>query len=120
MKILILYIVSIVLWSLADGFRDDGHKKTGHLLRALSFGVLLVVPYFYVSGIGWCLASYICLHVSLFDIIYNIKRKLPVTYHGTTNYWDIIMNLFNPPAWAELFGRVVILFTGVMMAIQNL
>jgi len=122
MKILILYIVSIGLWAIADAERDNGNKHIGHFLKAFMVLFILVVPYYYSGQIEWQLISYLLIHVSLFDVIYNLSRRpvLPITYHGTTGWWDNFMNLLNPPTWAELFGRVVILFTGVMMAIQNL
>jgi hypothetical protein len=122
MRILILYIASILLASIGDGLMDAGHKMIAHSAEALSVLALLIIPFVheYKGGWGWYIAAYICLRIGMFDMAYNIAAGLPITYHGTTSLWDMFVGLFNPPVITEIFGRVVFLFTGVMIAIQQI
>jgi hypothetical protein len=121
MRILILYTVSILLAAVADGCMDSGVKIAGHSLEAVSVLALLIIPFVhkYQGGWAWYIVAYICLRVGAFDLVYNITAGLPLTYHGTTSLWDMFLSLFNPPAIAELFGRAVFLFAGIMIAIQQ-
>jgi hypothetical protein len=118
--ILILIILSILLAATGDGFNDSDRKTVGHVLRALSVLSLLLVPLYYTGGFGWLIAAYILLRVGLFDITYNIVRKLPICFIGTTSLWDKFVMLFNPPCWAMLFGRIMCIFAGTIIIIQNL
>jgi len=122
MRILILYIVSIILASVADGCIDEGFKIVGHSAETVSIAALLVIPFVhkYIKGWGWYIVAYLCLRVGSYDLIYNAVRVLPVTYHGSTSLWDIVLMGFNPPVIAELFGRAVFLFAGVMIPIQKI
>jgi hypothetical protein len=122
MRILIIYTVSILLAAVADGCMDTGVKMAGHSLESLSILALLIVPFIqkYRGGWGWYIAAYLCLRVGMFDLAYNIAAGLPLTFHGTTSLWDGFVQAFNPPMWAELFGRAVFLFAGVMIAIQQI
>lgn len=122
MRVLVVYLVSIVLAALADGCMDGGMKMVGHSTEALSVLALLILPFIhrYRDGWGWYLLAYICLRIGMFDLIYNVTRGLPLTYHGVTSLWDALLGWFNPPMWAELFGRAIFLFTGVMIPLQNI
>jgi hypothetical protein len=118
--ILILYILNILLGASGDALNDSNRKTVGHVLRALSVLSLLLVPLYYTEGFEWLIASYILLRVGLFDVTYNITRKLPICLIGTTSLWDKFVMLFNPPCWAMLFGRIMCIFAGTMIIIQNL
>lgn len=122
MRILILYIVSIILAAVADGCIDEGFKIVGHSAETISIAVLLIIPFVhkYIKGWGWYIVAYLCLRVGAFDLVYNAVRVLPITYHGSTSLWDIVLMGFNPPVIAELFGRAVFLFVGIMIPIQKI
>ena len=122
MRILILYIASIILAAVADGCIDEGFKITGHSAETISIFVLLIVPFIqkYKGGWGWYIAAYLFLRIGMFDLFYNLVAGNAITYHGETSFWDIFCRLFNPPVIAELFGRAIFLFTGIMIPIQNI
>ena len=122
MRILILYTVSIVLAAVADGLMDAGGKITAHSLEAVSVLALLVVPFVHKhrGGWGWYIAAYLCLRIGLFDPMYNLAAGNELFFHGTTSLWDMLTGAFNPPVVAELFGRAVFAFAGVMIAIQQI
>jgi len=122
MRIMILYIVSIILAAVADGYVDEGYKIIGHSAESLSVLMLLIVPFIqkYRGGWVWYIVAYLCLRIGGFDLIYNMIRGLPITFHGSTSLWDIVFMEFNPPVIAELFGRAILLFAGIMIPIQNI
>jgi hypothetical protein len=122
MRILITYTVAIVLAALADGWMDNDMKTIAHLAEALSVLVLLIIPFIhkYRGGWGWYIAAYLCLRIGLFDPMYNLAAGNELFFHGTTSLWDMFTGALNPPVVAELFGRAVFLFAGVMIAIQQI
>ena len=122
MKIMILYIISIILAAIADACMDSGGKLIGHSAETISIFVLLIVPFIqkYKGGWGWYIAAYLFLRIGMFDIIYNLVAGNAITYHDITSFWGMILGLFNPPVIAELFGRAILLFAGIMIPIQNI
>ena len=116
--ILTLYILSILFGASSDAFNDKGKKSLGHVLEALELFSLLLVPLWYTDGFGWLIASYMLLRIGLFDIVYNIVRGNTLCFHGTSSLWDRFLNMFNPPCWAEMVGRIILTFAGIMMIIQ--
>jgi len=119
---MILYTVSILLAAIGDACMDSGGKLIGHSAETVSIFILLIVPFIqkYKGGWGWYIAAYLFLRIGMFDIVYNITRGLPTTYHDITSFWGMILGLFNPPVIAELFGRAIFLFAGIMIPIQNI
>jgi len=122
MRVLLIYLIAIVLAALSDGWMINDMKVIGHSAEAISILALLVLPFIheYKGGWGWYLASYVFLRVGMFDMVHNLAAGLPILYHGTTSLWDFVAMKFNPPLWAEMFGRVLFLFTGIMIPIQNI
>ena len=122
MKIMILYIISIILAAIADACMDSGGKLIGHSAETISIFVLLIVPFIqkYKGGWGWYIAAYLFLRIGMFDIIYNLVAGNAITYHDITSFWGMILGLFNPPVIAELFGRAVFLFAGIIIPLQNI
>jgi len=122
MRILIIYTVSILLAAIADACMDSGGKLIGHSAETVSIFILLIVPFVqkYKGGWGWYIAAYLFLRIGMFDIVYNITRGLPITYHDITSFWGMILGLFNPPVIAELFGRAIFLFAGIIIPIQQI
>lgn len=122
MRILIIYIASIVLAAFADGCMDTGVKLVSHFAESASIALLLIIPFIhrYRGGWGWYIAAYLFLRFGMFDLVYNITSGNAITYHGGTSFFDNIFNAFNPPVIAELFGRAIFLFAGIMIPLQNI
>ena len=113
--ILLLYISSLIFEAWSDAFRSKGKKW--HWQKAGIFAPLLVVPMFYSD---WLLVLvYVLLRVAVFDILFNAFAGNYLDYKGD-DWWGRILKKFNPPLAAELFGRAVILFGAIMIAIQQL
>jgi hypothetical protein len=122
MRILILYLISIILAAIGDGFMDAGYKMIAHLSEALSILALLSVPFIqpYRGGWGWYIVAYLCLRIAIFDPLYNFAAGQELFYHGTTSLWDMFTGALNPPVAAEIFGRLVFLFAGIIIPIQQI
>jgi len=124
MKTLIIFLSAIILAAIGDGCMDSGFKVIGHSAESISILILLLIPFLHhqkrIGTIGWYLAAYILIRAGVFDLVYNIVRGLPLTYHGTTSIWDMFVGLFNPPMAAELIGRILLIFAGSIISIQNL
>lgn len=123
MKIIILFLVVIIFDAMGDALNDSDRKGIGHLLQTIVIGLLLMSPFFVsitIDVAGWYLASFICLRIALFDITYNLTRKLPWNYIGSTSLWDKIRMSFMPPAGMEIFGRLIFLIAGISMIINEL
>ena len=115
--IAILIIISVIFEAWMDGFHSRG--KEWHLQKIGVILPLLFISFFYDSGIGWLITSFIFVRIGLFDILNNAFAKRKINYRGD-NWWDKFVDKFNPPLIAELFGRAVFLFSGIMMTIQQL
>lgn len=123
MKIILLFVSVILLDAIGDSMNDSNRKGIGHLLQAIVIGLLLLSPFFIdinLEVIGWYLAAYICLRISLFDITYNLTRKLPWNYVGNTSLWDRGRKLFSAPGGTEIFGRLIFLIAGIGIIINQL
>lgn len=91
-----LFIVVLIAFdALADATRDD-KKKLSHILQALFVLSALILAIIYPGDSLQDAIVFIILYsinrIFLFDIIYNIARKLPLDYIGSTSYWDIVIN----------------------------
>lgn len=123
MKIILLFLLVILLDAIGDALNDSRRKGIGHLLQAIYVGLLLLSPFYIniaIEVIGWYLTAYICLRIALFDITYNLTRKLPWNYIGKTSLWDRVRMSFMPPPRMEIFGRLIFLIAGISMIINQL
>jgi hypothetical protein len=121
LKVIGVYTASIIFDAMADAQRDEGNKPLSHALEAASVGVMLASPFmidYDKSKWGWYLASYVSLRVSLFDPTYNLSRKLPLNYVGTTSGWD--QGLQKVPDHFMVFSRGVAFLVGVTIPINEL
>ena len=92
-----LFTSSVILNAVGDGLYDDGHKILAKSFRVASIGSLIAVPL--VSPLPSrkrgskfkYLLTYSLVRVGLFDISYNVARRLPLTYMGTTSVHDRIL-----------------------------
>ena len=95
LKIIGLYAASIILNGIGDGLNNSNYKTAGHVINALSIGVLVTSPFlidYNKKKWYWYLASYTSLRIGLFDSAYNLTRKLPLRYVGTTSPTDKFYN----------------------------
>jgi len=123
LKTIGLYAASITLDAVGDGLMDSGDKEWGHVCNAASTGILVMTPL--VVDIrkqdwGWYAATYILMRMAVFDIIYNLTRRLAWNYHGTTSGWDNLWGALNPPGWAEGLGRFACFSLAITIPLQNI
>lgn len=119
-KIIGLYAASIVMNGIGDGLNNSNRKTIGHILNAISIGILLSSPFildFDRTKWYWYLASYISLRVGLFDSTYNLTRELPLFSTGSTSPSDKLYNIFgiNPA-----FPRPIFLAVGITIPFWKL
>lgn len=88
-----LYSASIIINGIGDGLNDSHQKTMGHVCNAASIGLLLASPFllkYNKKNWIWYVASYTSLRVGLFDAAYNLTRKLPLNFVGSTSATDKI------------------------------
>lgn len=123
MELILIFILSIITDAFGDAFNDSNKKTLGHLLSALSIGILLMSPFMVEvswQSIGWYFASYILLRISFFDIIYNMTRDLPIGYIGNTSLWDKFLQKFKPFPSLLLITRVLTAIVGIAIIIKEI
>lgn len=116
-KLNAIYLGSVVANGIGDGLNDSGKKEWGHAMNAISISLLVVSPFIhnYNQDVWWKpLIKYSFIRIGFFDWTYNMTRQLPVTYIGTSSWWDQGMQKLNPPDGFAM-GRIV--FTTIGFAI---
>lgn len=96
---------------IGDGLNNSNRKTIGHVINAISIGILLSSPFildFERTKWYWYLASYISLRIGLFDSTYNLTRELPFFSTGTTSPSDKLYNILgiNPAIPRPIFLTV--------------
>ena len=90
-----------------------------HWLNPIYVILIAVLIGLFLPGYWWQGAFYaLCIHFSIFDIIYNISHKHPLLYHGDINnldraFTDKIWDKFSQPPHAEIFLRIWVLIVGI-------
>jgi len=85
--------ILVVLCALADGFYDKGKKFLSSLFKSLSIGCIALL--ILLDGEWWHIVYFFLCWWVLFDVIYNIIRKLPLFYVGKTKWTDkLIRRIF--------------------------
>jgi len=87
LKVIGIYTASIILNGIGDGLNNSNRKTAGHVINALSIGMLVASPFlmdYDKKKWYWYFATYTSLRIGLFDWTYNMTRKLPFGYVGTT------------------------------------
>ena len=112
-----LLFVSIIFFNaFGDGLNDSNRKVAGHIMVAIYIGLLLATPFIVnlADTIWWVyILKYSFIRFALFSPIYNITRKLPLLYVGTSSLDDLLYKWTNQePA---LFDRIVFLVIGVFI-----
>jgi len=95
LKVIGIYAASIILNGIGDGLNNNNNKTAGHIVNALSISMLLISPFlmdYDKKKWYWYLATYTFLRIGLFDSTYNLTRKLPLEYVGTTSLTDKFYN----------------------------
>ena len=95
LKVIGIYAASIILNGIGDGLNNSNNKTVGHIVNALSISMLLISPFlmeYDKKKWYWYLATYTFLRIGLFDFTYNLTRKLPLEYIGTTSLTDKFYN----------------------------
>jgi hypothetical protein len=117
-----MYVGSVVCNGIGDGLNDNGHKDWGHVCNAVSISFLVLTPFVYdFTGDRWwkSVVKYGFIRVGFFDWVYNTTRGLPLTYIGSTSYWDTkFMQKIKPPD-GFAFGRVVFTTVGFSIPITK-
>ena len=96
LKVIGIYAASIILNGIGDGLNNSDNKTVGHIFNALSISMLLISPFlmdYDKKKWYWYLATYTFLRIGLFDSTYNLTRKLPLEYVGTTSLTDKFYNI---------------------------
>jgi len=122
-KVISLFVGSIVLDAVGDALCDDGHKVWGHTFNAASTGLLLASPFILnieFKDWGWYAISYLSFRIALFDPMYNIIRGLHPNYIGNTSGWDKFMQELNPPLNSLYFGRAIFFTVGISIPIKHI
>jgi hypothetical protein len=87
----IVIILFPILGALMDGFQHEGKKLTASIFKTLFLGV---IAYFLLLDLSLWYIVYLALcWWVLFDITYNITRKLNLFYVGTTKWTDKLLRL---------------------------
>jgi hypothetical protein len=109
-KINAAYTTAIILNAVGDGLNDSHHKGWGHMANACSITTMLSIPLWNdINKKKWYayIIKYAGFRVAYFDWTYNKTRGLPLTYYGSTSFWDKnFMNKLKPPDGFAL-GRIV-------------
>lgn len=128
---------AIVVGAMADAYNDKSdatkgtkvadkklkksNKTIGHALEVGEKALLLTAPFILdLERSDWLTygASYLFLRVALFDVVYNLTRKLPINYSGVSSWWDKIMSKM--PGFGKWTYRVLFAITGVALIFKSI
>jgi hypothetical protein len=98
----LLIIVVTILLAISDGLYDNGKKKISKIIELVGLSSIFLLGYTTEYPIWLILICAVLIRFSIFSITYNITRKLPLLYLGTTDYFDLLLRKVNPailPMW---------------------
>ncbi len=107
---LILYLLAIVAVGAIGDALYDMDKIWAHNLDALEIGMLLAMPFLFKYG-WWGIVVYVSFRIFGFDYIYNIVRGLPLSFVGSTSWWDLLLAKQLPMGIA--FAKILFLAFGI-------
>ena len=119
-KVIALYSASVILNGIGDGLNDSHQKTAGHLFNAASVGTLVLSPAIFKYEKNkwyWYVLSYTCLRAALFDISYNLTRKLPADYTGSTCITD---KFYNAHGISPMYPRAIFFAVGFTIPLTKL
>lgn len=119
--ILILYILSTILFAVADSYMDKGKKKISKPIESIGIVALFCVPVFYPSILVGDMIHlgliYLFLRISLFDFVFNIANGRDLTSTGTsTPIWDDIIRVLS--SWQNIALRMFFLVLSITLYFQ--
>ena len=102
--ILLIALFLITLKAIPDALYDRGYKTLSKYIRffydaVFAFSVFaLATNYFNFHGtddnLWWVIAGFVLVRWALFDLVYNLLKKNPVFYLGTTDPIDKLFGWF--------------------------
>jgi len=120
LKTIGIYAASIILNGIGDGLNNSNHKTAGHVINALSIGMLVSSPFlmdYDKKKWYWYLATYTSLRIGLFDSSYNLTQKLPLRYIGTTSPTDMFYDFLGLD---PMIPRPLFLGIGIVIPLTKL
>ena len=119
-KVIALYSASVILNGIGDGLNDSKQKTAGHLFNAASIGTLVLSPAIFnyeKDKWYWYVLTYTCLRAAIFDITYNLTRKLPANYTGSTCITD---KSYNAQGINPMYPRAIFFAVGFTIPLTKL
>jgi uncharacterized membrane protein len=92
--------------SISEALSDEGKKMVAGIIEFINLAVITLIIFawlncVYPKGIRWqpayywqVVAGYILLRFALFDLAYNLIRRLPLFYIGMTKLSDKLLRKF--------------------------
>jgi len=114
-----IIIILIVLDALKDSLYDRGAKTVSGVIDLIYLSVMICGVVLMHGDWIW-IVIYVCLRWSVFDIIYNLIRGLPIFYIGTTKpIGRIIRAVFHENSVHFLFiTKLMALFSAIALIIE--
>ena len=111
--------ILIILDALKDALYDERRKYAAGLADMVFLSAMICGVVLFHGDWTW-IAVYVLLRYALFDLIYNITRRLSLLYVGTTKPYDkLIRKIFNENAIHFLFiTKLMALISAVAIIIR--
>jgi len=114
-----IIIILIVLDALRDSLYDRGAKTVSGVIDLVYLSIMICGVVLMKGDWIW-IVIYVCLRWAVFDIIYNLIRRLPIFYIGTTKPIGIVARrVFHENAIHFLFiTKLAALFSAIALIIK--
>ena len=111
-------IILIILHALKESLYDRGVKTISGVVDLVYLSIMICGVVLMKGDWIW-IVIYVCLRWSVFDIIYNLIRRLPIFYIGTTKPIGIVARaVFHDNAIHFLFiTKLAAFISGVALMI---
>jgi len=111
-KVIGMSIIQTIADATGDALMDSNRKELGHLMNAGTIGLFVIEPalihYDSWRDVGIKAVSLTCTRILLFNLTYNAVRGLPLSYYGTTSYYDQFWSLQPVNGWGTKVGFFVV------------
>jgi len=113
-----IIIILVVLDALKDSLYDRGAKTVSGVIDLVYLSVMICGVVLMHGDWLW-IVIYVCLRWSIFDVIYNLIRGLPIFYIGTTKpIGMVVRRVFHENAVHFLFiTKLAALVSGTALII---
>ena len=114
-----LIVILIILDAANDALYDRGNKFASGIVD-MAYLVVMIFGVVLLSDVWTFILIYFLLRFAVFDLFYNMIRRLPIFYIGTTKPYDILIRkLFNENAIHFLFiTKLMALVSAVAIIIR--